>query len=601
MWQHRDSLRRSPGLRCWFLTTSLLLALAALPGVAQPPEDPVEALQQALTLRLEDTINPPPTMLEFREKTLQKRINQIKKLGDLRRALALEDWKTQLKIDMAMRKLVADRFVLGVKRVIKEGSPTAKMAVANLIAEIGPTIRAVEVDGAEKREDKSGFARSLTPEVIELTQDANLEVQQEALRALGNINPRPMEAFKVFSRALEQDKLGPRRQAASALGQMVRVVGFLQKRGKTAAGIESSPAEMLEVAQAAAAGAGYGLNDPDPKVRELCLQAVDEAARAVAEQVPEPEPRKNFPPEGRTLTDDEKKEIKAYQEKVLAEQQKLAGVFKAFQKEGARIARELHAAEPAVAAEAASALDDIASARIKLIRLVMSAPLVSKDEAMELRKGLREIDPMAFFLQDDHLQAISALIKAPSPRLRRLALQILEDLTVDALPALPAIAEALGDRDRFVVWSAARAIGNIGPRQAVFAVPGLARLLCFDDNNVRLAAAATLEAMGSLAREAMPAVKMAVTTGDAETRVAACYVVLSIGPEFAGPAIPGLIESLTADDPRVRRTAAEVLGKLGSVAEAAVPALRRALEDEDQEVRINASEAILSILTPPLE
>jgi HEAT repeat protein len=52
-------------------------------------------------------------------------------------------------------------------------------------------------------------------------------------------------------------------------------------------------------------------------------------------------------------------------------------------------------------------------------------------------------------------------------------------------------------------------------------------------------------------------------------------------------------------DPKVRRAAAETLGKYGQLArnQATIDALRRALGDEDQEVRINASEALLHILT----
>jgi HEAT repeat protein len=593
MWQHHGSLQCLSGSRLLLLTLGLLLGLSAWPSPAQAQIDPVDDLQQALNLSLPDQTNLTDTIINFRRETLQKKIAKLKDIGQLRRALALEEWKP---IDTAMRKEVADKFIQKVQRVIEKGDPTAKMAVANLVAEIGPTIRSVDPNPPN---DRAGFVRSLTPQLIELSKDPIVEVQQEALRALGNINPRPADVFKVLTDSLGRDKLGPRRQAAAALGQMVRVVGFLLKRGRTAAGIESNKAEVIEVSRAAAAGASYGLSDLDPQVRRYCLEAIDEAARAVTDLIGDPIIRKEYPPEGRPLTDDEKKQVLDAQADVQRGETELKDVFKVFQQEGAAIAKQLYAAEPAVAAEAIKALEDIATARLRQLRRSLSVPLLSKADEVDRRKSLQAMDPMAFFLQDNHLEAISRLLRAPAPRLRRTAVEVLELLGDAARPALPAIADALADPDRFVRWGAARAIAYIGPREAPFAVEALGRLLCDDDDNIRLQAAVTLEAMGPIAQGALPALLKAITTGDAETRVAAIYVLVTMGAQPAAPAVPGLIESLTSTDPRVRRAAADVLGRLGPVAAPAVPALRKALEDEDQEARINASEALLSILTPP--
>jgi HEAT repeat protein len=586
---HHDLLRCPPGPRLGFLALGLLL-LAGTVALAQ--DDPVDELQSALAIRLEDLTNPTEAVVNFRREYLQKKINNLHTIGQLRRALALEDWKP---MDTGMRKLVAERFTNAIQRVIQKGEPTARMAAANLIAEIGPTIRAVDPA------DRAGFTRSLTKQVIELAKDPVPEVQQEALRALGNINARPRDAFPVLVDSVEHAKLGSRRQAAAAFGQMVRVVGFLQKRGRTAAGIESTRPEVIEVAEAAAAGASYGLADPDPLVRRYCLEAIDESAKATADMIPDPYSRKDFPPEGRPLSDDERKEIQATQGVVLREANELGKVFKAFQKEAPLLGRNLHAAEPAVISEAMRAVENVATARIRMIRRVISAPAVDKADETERRKLLTGLDPLAFFLEDNHLQSISRLVHAPDPRFRRTAVDILELLGEDAQRALPVLADALGDPDRFVRWASARAIGHIGPRQAPFAVPGLAKLLSDTDDNVRLAASATLEAMGAAAKDAMPALLKAIATGDAETRVAAMYILISIGAENDGPAVPALIESLGATDQRVRRAAADVLGKLGPIAAPAEAALRHALEDDDQEVRTNASEALLSILVPPLE
>ena len=71
-------------------------------------------------------------------------------------------------------------------------------------------------------------------------------------------------------------------------------------------------------------------------------------------------------------------------------------------------------------------------------------------------------------------------------------------------------------------------------------------------------------------------------------------------PRYKDRPLSAWLEDLHSRDARVRRAAADVLGKLGPIAAAAVPALQAALEDDDQDVRINASEAILAIVGPTL-
>jgi HEAT repeat protein len=600
----RDSTRPVLPSRKVFLAFGLVTLAVAWPQFARAqdakvaphetaaPIDPVEDLQQALAIRLEDLTDPKETVLNFRRDTLKRKIARLRRIGDLRRALALEDWKP---MDTPQRKEVADLFTERVNRIIAKGDSTARMAVANLIAEIGPQIRAIDPN------DKAGFARSLTTQVIELTKDSSPEVQQEALRALGNINPLPRDAFDALKGALRHDRLAARRQAAAALGQLVRVVGFLQKRGRTAAGIESERKDVIEVSLAASAGASYGLADPDPQVRKLCLEAIDEAARATADMIPDPHPRRDFPPEGRPLTDEERKELEfgpAGAASLMRELKELEGIFKAFQAEMPLIARNLGDANTGVALEAARALEDIGIVRVRLFRRVLSAPTVTKAEEVERRKALQGVDPLGYFLTGNRLDEVARLVHAPLAEQRRMAVEVLELLGEDAVPALPAIAEALCDTDRNVQWSAARAIGNIAPRRAPFAVAGLAKLLLHIDDNLRLAAAATLEAMGPDAKEAMPAIVKAIGSGDAETRAASMYILVSVGADNARPAVQALIESLSDHDPRVRRAAADVLGKIAPVSADAVPALRRALEDDDQEVRMHASEALLAILEP---
>src|SRR5205823_1097108 len=92
----------------------------------------------------------------------------------------------------------------------------------------------------------------------------------------------------------------------------------------------------------------------------------------------------------------------------------------------------------------------------------------------------------------------------------------------------------------------------------------------------------------------------AVHFGDADNRVDVLYVIQAIGPERSKAAISSVTDALDNPDPKVRRAAAETLGKYGALArnKATIDALRRTLGDDDQDVRINASEALLQILAP---
>jgi HEAT repeat protein len=49
--------------------------------------------------------------------------------------------------------------------------------------------------------------------------------------------------------------------------------------------------------------------------------------------------------------------------------------------------------------------------------------------------------------------------------------------------------------------------------------------------------------------------------------------------------VPGLIEALGDKDPRLRQRAAEELAKSGPYAQEAMPALKKAMQDEDRGVR----------------
>ena len=55
----------------------------------------------------------------------------------------------------------------------------------------------------------------------------------------------------------------------------------------------------------------------------------------------------------------------------------------------------------------------------------------------------------------------------------------------EAVPAIPALVERLGDPDRFVRWAALRTLGRLAPRSPELVVPATARLLFVHPNTVR--------------------------------------------------------------------------------------------------------------------
>jgi HEAT repeat protein/Fe-S cluster biosynthesis and repair protein YggX len=142
------------------------------------------------------------------------------------------------------------------------------------------------------------------------------------------------------------------------------------------------------------------------------------------------------------------------------------------------------------------------------------------------------------------------------------------------------------------------------------------------DPDVSRAAAAALESLGNLARTTMNVspqkarlmdryaallknLFIAEQQGvvfydrgiryDVEMRQAVIRALVSLGGNFGPETVDVLAEALAKDrDARIRRSAAEALGKIGPAAEKAIPTLLEALRlDDDAEVRVNASETIL--------
>lgn len=124
--------------------------------------------------------------------------------------------------------------------------------------------------------------------------------------------------------------------------------------------------------------------------------------------------------------------------------------------------------------------------------------------------------------------------------------------------------------------------------QSMESVPELIEGMGNDSESIGLSAAYALSEFGE---SVVPALMEAFEDESEAIRRNAYYALSAMG----APAVAPLLGSLKHLDSQVRETAAEALGDIGRPAQAAVPALIAALEDESERVRFHAAEALGTI------
>jgi HEAT repeat protein len=592
------------------------LALAALLLGAHsraPAQDPIAEFRRVLLTRppvelLLATEKQQPELKKFyeeREQKLAKIIDtRLKSFNELRQALVLKDWGEVIKTgredpqvtasDARLRYRIAQRFRNKVHAIVEKGDDDSKAAVANLLTELGLTVRAaVSPEQVAKGEDtdterRAGFARSMTDDVIRLTHSDNEYVRMHALRALAGINADPRRAAPEFAAQIKSSSdVKVRRVAADGLMRLVSIAAYLRDQSERTAEVSASPLEVITAAAEVVRHAQPGLQDGDPIVRLRTAQALKESARVLSDMFKKrPQDLKQLAPSTAYIS--------------AADVAALKETLRAFQDAGAPLASVLQDASPEARLAAVETLERLSEARFRINEEPVNV-MTGKVPSPTRLDPPHASDPLAFFAKDEW-RRVARLLGDPDPRVRRAAVSFLEYFPEARPGVVPDLTRALSDHDKFVRWGAARALGifskNYEPKDAVAAVPALAKMLFDIDFTDRLAAASTLESLGPYAEAAVPDLARAVHFGDVENRVAALFVIQSIGPERTKSLIPSVTDALEQPDARVRRTAAETLGRYGRLArnQNTLNALRRALGDEDQEVRLNASEAVLQIL-----
>jgi HEAT repeat protein len=549
--------------RLWLLA-GICAASVLVPAISRAA-DPVDRLRQALKLDVGESVE----LQVSRKKMIDSAIQEAHTISQLRRAYFLTEWQGQEQADLQKaRKEIGDKLTASIRRSAQMADLDQQLAAAMWIAELS------EADQSIDAKDK--FARGMTDIVLGLLKQKDVSVRQAALHALGRITPNPAEAFPPIKSTLQSDALGPRRLAAYALSDLIKNIKLHERD------------EQMEIMDKVISTALFSLRDADESIRGYSLQAILEAAKAFLVHITTP---------GEELTGEGKGKavLKPNVRKILT----------TLQGANPQLLQALYDPKINVRLTAMQTLDQINNARFKIIQEFQKLAPERRDNSSQLLKTYNVPDPLGNVVERDWT-FITRLLKEDDVRLRRSAMDFLELLGDQVQPALPEITQALRDPDSFVRWSAARTLRNVEPnRVSSDAVRALGQLVMDPDPDVSKAAAGTLEALGAAGPEAAEALGLVIANGDSEnrswdadTRIAAMRALVSIGPERTAGIIPRLMTALADADPRIRRAAAETLGRYGSTAHSALPALRQALRDDDSEVRLNASEAILNITAP---
>jgi HEAT repeat protein len=224
-----------------------------------------------------------------------------------------------------------------------------------------------------------------------------------------------------------------------------------------------------------------------------------------------------------------------------------------------------------------------------------------------------EKEPSRGLTPEEQVKRSLAGLKSKDPKERAAAAKALGRAGPQAEGALPDLAEALGDLDGTVRRHAFAALMKIGKGPDA-AVEGLLKALRSKDREIRRDAAGKLGVLGPRAGKAAPA--LGALLADPETRPQALGALVRVGK----PAVPVLVQALKSKVEPIRRSAAQALGQmgdkateaigplialfedpptyrdvvvaLGKIGKPAVPALVKALESGEEEVRRGAATAL---------
>ncbi len=186
--------------------------------------------------------------------------------------------------------------------------------------------------------------------------------------------------------------------------------------------------------------------------------------------------------------------------------------------------------------------------------------------------------------------------------LRHYAVRLVARIGPEGEAAVPALVKELGkkienDDDAEFIREAQFALAQIGPN-ARDAVPALVKSLASDRDDINASAAFALGRIGPEARAAVPALRIAMASDKSIVKLASLRALMQIQPgqrQLAVAAVPLLMKALDAEQELIRVEAATALGEFGQLAKPAVARLKELEKDESQVVREAAADAVKKI------
>jgi HEAT repeat protein len=531
----REKPRRQGLARCRLALLGLAIALC-LPGAARSQEasgDPVQDLRRALQAAYAD--------VAARDRAVRQCLGGLRSLADLQRALMLVEWhescpdEAAAAVDRANQAMLIDGFSTAVRCELRQGDPTARKAVIELLTQTAALARASG--------ESANLVGRFGPELAEAATQGPPALRPAAARALGQIEPAVFIAVPALEGLLQAEDAELRQAAADGLSHLVE--NALQTLGDAAAVQRpASRSQLVLTTSSVLPTLHRGLADLRPEVRHRCLETIALTGVALARLIADPEPAATA----------ETSDPAAMKQPFESWRTELRPLVLALRDLGPILARCVRDGEGSVRVQAAKALEEIGHARWRWQRscAALDTP-PAKSEADLLGEVLAQAVP-----------SLVEMLGRGDVRERRTAVDALEMMGPLALPAGPALVRTVHDPDRFLRWSAIRTLGQLGPAAAPLAAADLQRLLRDPDRDLRATTATALARMGAGASAAT---------------------------------VPVLCRELSHPDAQVRQAAAEALRALGPSAAEAVDQLRLTLRDSDEGVR-RAAQAALRHITP---
>jgi HEAT repeat protein len=527
----------------------------------------------------------------------------------------------------------ADRRVKKLQKMLKERVP-------QLIAGLGSKDAVLRRKAANTLASLGPDAGPAVAALLGALKDKDGEVRRYAARALAEVGPAAVEGLLAAARTAPEGQT--RALACLALGESRPVAG-----GTADAVVEALKDTDPAVREAAGVALGHMGEAAVPALRGAVKQKEPGAALALG-QVGSPGADAAVPDLVAALRGDSK-ELRVAAHHALVQIGPAAVPALVAALKGAEV-REWYSITIALgkmgprAAAAVPALTAALQHEEKSVRILAANALARVQPGNEaIRAVLGEAIPVLVEVlqgRDGTLRAwaaaslgslgvgaasavplLTAALGDPDPDVRAAASDALSGVGHAAVPAL---VEALKDPSEEVRRGSVAALGRIGG----IAVPALQAALYRPEAQVRCGAAASLAAVGPDAREAVAALVEVLGDRDGPARAGAAAALGAIRPETpaaarslfehgfdrddafrsacrealvqigrgsAGP----LAEALKDTSGEKRRLAAELLGKIGADAQAAVPALCGALTDGDAQVRMRAADALREVVAVP--